>query len=307
MLAGAGCNQQPTAGAKTQTGVVTAARILAADQDPGNWLTHGRTYSEQRFSPLKEVRDDNIRQLRLAWYYDLDTHRGQESTPLVIDGNIYFTTAWSKVVALDATTGSVLWTYDPKVPPESSVNACCDVMNRGDNLFLSSIVALKPETGEYVWHYQETPGEMWDYTACQQIILDRESRKVLLHAPKNAPGMYAPLESQQGNILCCPDRELLKLKIDAGFEVAIRSALKYQIAGRGESAAVPRTRALHSPGSLLLDGVPGDQLSLHGVLSQGPGCAVWACLCNQEAKLRLVAETAREVWGETVPIAQSAD
>ena len=41
----------------------------------------------------------------------------------------------------------------------------------GDNLFLSSIVALKPDTGEYVWHYQTTPGETWDYTATQHIML----------------------------------------------------------------------------------------------------------------------------------------
>ena len=41
----------------------------------------------------------------------------------------------------------------------------------GDNLFLASIVALKPDTGEYVWHYQTTPGETWDYTATQHIML----------------------------------------------------------------------------------------------------------------------------------------
>jgi hypothetical protein len=61
-----------------------------------NWMTDGRTYGEQRFSPLKQIDDRNISQLGLAWYYDLDTHRGQEATPLVVDG-VNFTSAWSKV------------------------------------------------------------------------------------------------------------------------------------------------------------------------------------------------------------------
>jgi glucose dehydrogenase len=74
----------------------------------------------------------------------------------------------------------------------------------GDNLFLSSIVALRPDTGEYVWHYQETPGEMWDYTACQQIIVaditvDGQMRKVLLHAPKN--GFFYVLDCPTGKLI----------------------------------------------------------------------------------------------------------
>ncbi len=94
-------------------------------------MTHGRTYSEQRFSPLKEINDKNIGQLGLAWFHDLDTRRGQEATPIVVDGVMYFTTAWSKVFALNAASGALLWSYDPKVIPEWAVNACCDVVNRG--------------------------------------------------------------------------------------------------------------------------------------------------------------------------------
>lgn len=74
----------------------------------------------------------------------------------------------------------------------------------GDNLFLSSIVALKPETGEYLWHYQETPAETWDYTATQPIILATEKRdgkdvKVLYHAPKN--GFFFTLDRSNGKLL----------------------------------------------------------------------------------------------------------
>ena len=111
---------------------VDAARITAADREPGNWMSYGRTYDEQRFSPLTQVDAGNAKRLGLAWSFDLDTaHRGQESTPLVVDGVMYVTGAWSKVYALDARTGAVKWRFDPKVPGAWAVNACCDVVNRG--------------------------------------------------------------------------------------------------------------------------------------------------------------------------------
>ena len=121
-----------TAPAQVPTGMkVTDAQIVHADDQAGNWLTHGRTYSEQRFSPLKQINDHNTARLGLAWYFDLDTNRGQEATPLVVDGVMYFTSAWSKVFAVNAATGALLWSYDPKVPKQWGVNACCDVVNRG--------------------------------------------------------------------------------------------------------------------------------------------------------------------------------
>ncbi|HVN09972.1 MAG TPA: PQQ-binding-like beta-propeller repeat protein, partial [Patescibacteria group bacterium] len=123
-------------------------------------MTTGRTYSEQRFSPLKAIDEKNVSQLALAWSYTLDTRRGQESTPLVVDGTMYFTTAWSKVVALNAATGAPLWTYDPKVPPEWAVNACCDVVNRGvaawnGKVYVGTLdgrlIALDAATGKPAW------------------------------------------------------------------------------------------------------------------------------------------------------------
>ncbi len=320
---------------------VDGERIINADNEPGNWMSHGRTYSEQRFSPLDAINAETVGGLGLAWYVDLDEIRGIEATPIVVDGVMYTTSAWSVVHALDARSGEPLWTYDPEVPKDWGVYACCDVVNRGvavwkgrvyvgsldgrlialdaesgdvvwetntidrrqpytitgapriingkviignggaelgvrgyvsaydaasgkriwrfhtvpgdpekgfendimeaaadtwtgtwweyggggtvwdsmaydpeldvlyigvgngspwnqrirspeggDNLFLSSIVALRPDTGEYVCHYQTTPGETWDYTATQHIILadleiDGSPRKVLMQAPKN--------------------------------------------------------------------------------------------------------------------------
>src|SRR5260370_37602280 len=94
---------------------VDAARIARADQDPANWMTCGRTYGEQRFSPLARITADNVKQLGLAWYADLDTNRGQEATPLVIDGGLYFSTAWRMVRAFEAKPGALLWSSDPPV------------------------------------------------------------------------------------------------------------------------------------------------------------------------------------------------
>ncbi len=345
----------------------TGEAIINADKHPGNWLTYGRTYSEQRFSPLDQINKSNVGQLKLAWSYDFDTNRGQEGTPLVVDGVLYATTNWSKVKALDAATGKLLWAFDPHVPGNVADKGCCDTVNRGaaywngkiyvgtfdgrlialnartgavvwsvdtiprdgalgaqrsytvdgapriakgrvlignggaefgargfvsafdaetgkldwrfytvpnpknepdhaasdsvlmskaykswsptgawtqqggggtvwdsivydpvtdlvylgvgngspwnykyrsdgkgDNLFLGSIVAVRPETGEYVWHFQETPMDQWDYTSVQQIMtldlpIKGQMRHVIVHAPKN--GFFYMLDAKTGEFL----------------------------------------------------------------------------------------------------------
>ena len=151
---------------------VDEAAIVASADKGDNWLTYGRTYDEQRFSPLTQVNADTVSKLGLAWYADLDTARGQESTPLAIDGILYTSTAWSMVKAFDATTGKMLWSYDPKVPRETLVKACCDAVNRGvaawgNKLFVGTLdgrlVALDRGTGHVVWETRTTP-EGSDYT-----------------------------------------------------------------------------------------------------------------------------------------------
>lgn len=329
----------------------------------GEWLSYGRTYREQRFSPLDSVNRDNVDELDLVWSFKFDTARGMEATPIVHDGIIYISTGWSHVHAIDARSGEELWHYDAKVPKAQLAKTCCGPVNRGvaiwqedsdsplqvffgaldgrlialdaatgmenwsvqstptdgnysvtgaprivkgmiiignggaelgvrgyvsaydvttgemkwrfytvpgdrnkpqenaaleaaletwsgdewyklgggggtawdslvydpeldllyigtgngspwnrelrspgggDNLYLSSIVALRPDTGEYVWHYQVTPADNWDYTATQQMVLaeleiDGEMRSVIMQAPKN--GFFYVLDRKTGELL----------------------------------------------------------------------------------------------------------
>ena len=353
--------QTPEAQRKTRAKASKGARAIDdaalrnADARPGEWITHGRNYSEARFSPLKQIDSANVKNLGLAWSFDTDTTRGLEATPLIVDGVMYTTGSWSVVFAIDARTGKQLWKWDPQVPRTFGQRACCDVVNRGvavykgkvyvgtldgrlaaldadtgkliwqvvtvdqsrpytvtaaprvvkgrvlignggaelgvrgylsaydaetgklswrfytvpgdpskpfespameraaktwkgewwkiggggtvwdslaydpeldllyvgtgngspwnreirspgggDNLYLSSILALRPDSGELVWHYQTTPGDAWDYTATQHIILadleiDGRKRKVLMQAPKN--GFFYVLDRTNGELL----------------------------------------------------------------------------------------------------------
>ena len=349
------------------TGLVQA-NVTVVDQqaitDPDSeWLSYGRNYKEQRFSPLSKINRDNVDELDLAWSFKFSTARGMEATPLMHDGVLYVSTGWSHVHALDARTGEQLWHYDARVPKDHLIKTCCGAVNRGvtmwqgeeesdlqvffgtldgglialdaktgemnwstqttpdnsnysvtgaprvidgkiiignggaelgvrgyitaydvtngdqlwrfytvpgnpnkpqehpalevaletwgdkswhkvgggggtvwdsivydpeldllyigtgngspwnrelrspgggDNLYVSSIVALKPDTGDYVWHYQVTPKDNWDYTATQQLTLAEiehkgEMRQVIMQAPKN--GFFYVLDRATGELL----------------------------------------------------------------------------------------------------------
>jgi len=150
-----GCDRAVTGSAAVDTD-----RILAADQEPGNWLTHGRTYSEQRYSPLASIDTATVGTLGLAWSYELRTPRGASATPLVVDGVMYLSSSWSIVYALDARTGKEIWVHDPGVDRRAGAKACCDVINRGvavydGKVFIGAIdgrlIALDAKTGAPVW------------------------------------------------------------------------------------------------------------------------------------------------------------
>ncbi|QIB64144.1 PQQ-dependent dehydrogenase, methanol/ethanol family [Kineobactrum salinum] len=135
-------------------------RLLRANHDSADWLLHGRTFEEQRYSSLRAINRDTVADLGLAWQFDTDSTRGLEATPIVRDGVMYTTGTWSVVYALDARTGELLWSYDPEVPGAWARRGCCDVVNRGvalwDDRVLSAtfdgrLIALDARTGELLW------------------------------------------------------------------------------------------------------------------------------------------------------------
>jgi PQQ-dependent dehydrogenase (methanol/ethanol family) len=141
-------------------GKVDQERLLAADQDLDNWLSYGRTYAEQRYSPLDQINTGNVSGLSLAFAVELGTNRGQEATPIVVDGVMYFSTAWDHIYAVNAASGEVLWQHDPEVDGAKGVHACCDVVNRGvavweGKVYFGTIdgrlIALDAATGEELW------------------------------------------------------------------------------------------------------------------------------------------------------------
>ncbi|MGE3510116.1 MAG: PQQ-dependent dehydrogenase, methanol/ethanol family, partial [Vicinamibacterales bacterium] len=369
---------------------VTHERLVQADREPGSWMAIGGSYLEQHYSPLDQINEATVGRLGLAWSADIDTERGQEATPVYVDGVLYVSTAWSMVKAYDARRGALLWEYDPEVPKAKAADACCDVVNRGvavwngkvyvgaldgrlialdgrtgkvvwsvqttdttqpytitgapriikgrviignggaeyrgrgyvtaydaetgqqvwrwytvpgdpskpyeqpelaraartwsgdsywklggggtvwdgmaydpeldtlfigtgngtpwnqrlrspgggDNLFLSSIVALNPATGAYKWHYQTTPGESWDYTATQPIMIadltfPQGRRRVVMQAPKN--GFFYVLDARTGRLISAEKYSPLTwathVDLKTGRPVEVDSA-RYEITQR---------------------------------------------------------------------------
>ncbi|WP_100633757.1 PQQ-dependent dehydrogenase, methanol/ethanol family [Pseudomonas qingdaonensis] len=159
---------------------VDEAAIRATEQAGGEWLSHGRTYAEQRFSPLKQIDASNVRSLGLAWYMDLDNTRGLEATPLFHDGVIYTSMSWSRVIAVDAASGKELWRYDPEVAKVKARTSCCDAVNRGvalwgDKVYVGTLdgrlIALDAKTGKAIWSQQTTdPAKPYSITGAPRVV-----------------------------------------------------------------------------------------------------------------------------------------
>lgn len=139
---------------------VDGTAIARADGHPQDWLSTGRSYDEQRYSPLTQINRQTVKRLNLAWYADLGSTRGVEGTPLEVDGVLYNIQPWNITTAYDAKTGKVLWQYDPKVPRKFGRLACCDIDARGlaawkGKIIIATldgrVIALDAKTGKPVW------------------------------------------------------------------------------------------------------------------------------------------------------------
>ena len=133
-------------------------RIVAADNEPGNWLTYSRDYSGRRYSSLDQVHTGNVSRLHIAWMRQVEEADTFETSPIVVDGTLFITEPPGTVEALDAMTGRSLWTYRRELPRD--LRLCCGKVNRGlailgDALYYATIdahlVALDARTGNLRW------------------------------------------------------------------------------------------------------------------------------------------------------------
>ncbi len=164
---------------KAVTAAVDGASIKANTATSNDWPTIGLDYAETRFSKLNQINADNVKKLGLVWSYPLESSRGVEATPVVVDGIMYQTASWSVVHAIDARTGKRLWSFDPGVDKEKGYKGCCDVVNRGVALWKGKVfvgaydgrlIALDAVTGKKVWE--------------KDTLIDKEHSYTITGAPR---------------------------------------------------------------------------------------------------------------------------
>ena len=133
-------------------------RLREAAAEPHNWLTYSGTYFSQRYSLLDQITPDNVDELELQWVYQTPVFGPWQATPIVVDGVMYVSQRPNDIVALDARTGRVYWTYSYPAPPDH--RACCGANNRGvavlgDRVFMGTldahVVAIDASSGAQLW------------------------------------------------------------------------------------------------------------------------------------------------------------
>src|ERR1700720_1446984 len=164
-------------------GQVTFNRILNANKEPQNWLTYSGTELSQRHSLLTQITPANVKNLELQWVFQARSLEKFEATPLVVDGVLYTVQAPDDVVALDAVTGRVFWTY--AYTPASQARPCCGRVNRGvailgDTLFMATIdarlIALDAKTGRPLWNVGvegAKPESGYAFTLAPLVVKDK--------------------------------------------------------------------------------------------------------------------------------------
>jgi quinohemoprotein ethanol dehydrogenase len=168
---------------KAVTSAVDINSVRANEATSKDWPTIGLDYGETRFSKLKQINADNVKDLGLVWSYNLESSRGVEATPIVVDGIMYVTASWSVVHAIDVRTGKKIWTFDPEVSREGGYKGCCDVVNRGVALYKGKVfvgaydgrlIALDAATGKKLWE--------------KDTIIDHKHSYTITGAPRVAKG-----------------------------------------------------------------------------------------------------------------------
>ncbi len=166
------CGGSETDGGTDETTAAVMAEaapnaVLADGSDGANWAAFGRTYGEQHYSPLTQINDGNIGKLGLEWYVDIE-QGNPVSSPLAIDGTLFYATGYSVIHAVNPVTGELLWTYDPEVAKHAGKRLRMGWGIRGIAYWNGKVitathdgrlVALDAKTGELVWSANTLKGE----------------------------------------------------------------------------------------------------------------------------------------------------
>ena len=147
---------------------VTSARLARAAGDNG-WLMFLRDYTGDNYAPFRQINTRTVSGLKLAWDYRIGMKQGFEASPIVNGRYLFVTTPLDHLIAFDAVTGKVLWTYAKNLADAGLKTVCCDVVNRGVALYGNDVymatldnyvVALNAQTGKVVWQKQIKPADV---------------------------------------------------------------------------------------------------------------------------------------------------
>ncbi|MEK9963807.1 MAG: PQQ-dependent dehydrogenase, methanol/ethanol family, partial [Betaproteobacteria bacterium] len=154
---------------------VTNDMLMNADKDSQNWLHYGKDYQMTRYSALSQVNRDNVKSLKPAWNLSFGILEGQDSQAVAVNGTLYVTTSFNRVMAVNGETGDILWKYERELPGDVFPKLCCDVVNRGvavykNKVYLATldahVVALDNQTGDVVWDKK-----VGDYTYAETFTI----------------------------------------------------------------------------------------------------------------------------------------
>jgi len=159
---------------------VTTSRLLNAQHDAG-WLMYRRNYASTAYAPFREITRHNVNRLKIAFDYESGLTQGHESAPIVNGHYMFVTTPMDHLIAMDATSGKLLWSYAYPIDPKALKTVCCDVVNRGvalygDMVYMGTlgnhIVALDARTGKVQWDTALAPPGVGYFITGAPLIVD---------------------------------------------------------------------------------------------------------------------------------------
>ncbi len=172
-----GCMTAPWAAAQQISSYAPVTQQRLENPEAGNWLLYRRTYDGHGFSPLKQINTDNARDLVPVWTFATGVVEGHEAPPMVNNGMMFVTTPGMQVLALDATTGDLIWRYKEKLPADlfqlHPTNR--GVAMWGDKLYLATVdahlIALDAKTGKEVWNTKVGDYQHGEYMTLEPLVV----------------------------------------------------------------------------------------------------------------------------------------